>query len=104
MPPKNRTSWAMKTHMPRREESFWLARLSKWCRRAGWCAGAALSLALDNAGFLLGAVLVGPVGDDRLHEEVLGGRRRVRLPLQPAHVPRIRARAAPVAHRPGQVD
>ena len=35
MPPKNRISWAMNTHMPRRDDSFWLARLSKWWRSAG---------------------------------------------------------------------
>src|ERR1700739_1024711 len=106
MPPKNMTSWARNTHMPRLAAFFCCSLVVKWCRSAG-CSRACSSttgglvcngdlLFLRNLGQVV--IVIGFPGHDRLLIEVEGRGRRVGLPLQAGSVPWVRGRPLAVAH------
>src|SRR5690348_11198343 len=94
-------SWAMNSHMPRDVASFWSPMFSKWWASFGWCEAMACS---DNLDLLPGGVVVRLFAHDRLRREVEGGRRRLRLPLEPLRLPRVVGGGLAVEERPGEVD
>src|SRR5229473_7888802 len=112
MPPKNMTSWARNTHMPRLAAFFCCSSVAKWCRSAGFsCAGSSTTARLvcngdlrllRNLAHLV--VVIGFPGHDRLLVEVEGRGRRVGLPLQAGGVPWVRWGRLAVAHGPHEVD
>src|SRR6266852_7182172 len=112
MPPKNMTSWARNTHMPRLAAFFCCSSVAKWCRSAGFsCAGSSTTARLVRNGDLLLlrnlahlVVVIGFPGHDRLLVEVEGRGRRVGLPLQADGVPWVRRGGLAVAHGPQEVD
>src|SRR6266852_7130515 len=112
MPPKNMTSWARNTHMPRLAAFFCCSSVAKWCRSAGFsCAGSSTTARLVCNGDLLRlrylahlVVVIGFPGHDRLLFEVEGRGRRVGLPLQAGGVAWIRRSLFAVSHRPHKVD
>src|SRR2546427_850484 len=112
MPPKNMTSWARNTHMPRLAAFFCCSSVAKWCRSAGFscaCSSTAAGLVcngdlllLRNLAYLV--VVIGFPGHDRLLVEVEGRGRRMGLPLQARGVPWVRRGRLAVAHGPHEVD
>src|SRR5579859_5961052 len=101
MPPKNMTSVRRKIHIPRVEASFCCAAVSNCSRRARvstW-ASANFHYLPDHS-----AVIVSFGGDDRDLVEVVGGRRRRRLPFESGSAPWIRGGHLAVAQRPHEVD
>src|SRR6267154_4576246 len=117
MPPKNMTSWARNTHMPRLAAFFCCSSVAKWCRSAGFscaCSSTAAGLVcngnlhllklwlLRNLAYLV--VVIGFPGHYRIVVEVESLRRRVGLPLQAGGVPWVRRGRLAVAHRPHEVD
>src|SRR6266478_9516306 len=115
MPPKNMTSWARNTHMPRLAAFFCCSSVAKWCRSAGFscaCSSTAaglvcngdllLLLLLRNLAHLV--VVIGFPGHDRLLVKVEGRGRRVGLPLQARGVPWVGRSRLSVAHGPHEVD
>src|SRR6266852_8124996 len=115
MPPKNMTSWARNTHIPRLAAFFCCSSVAKWCRSAGFscaCSSTAAGLVCNGDLLLLRllrnlahlvAVICFP-GHDRLLVEVEGRGRRVGLPFQTGSVPWVRRSRFAVAHRPHEVD
>src|SRR6266852_6071791 len=99
MPPKNMTSWARNTHMPRLAAFFCCSSVAKWCRSAGFsCAGSSTTARLVRNGDLL-------LLRNLAHlVEVEGRGRRVGLPLQACGVPWVRRGRLAVAHGPHEVD
>src|SRR6266852_2915841 len=115
MPPKNMTSWARNTHMPRLAAFFCCSSVAKWCRSAGFsCACSSTTAGLVCNGDLLlllllrnlahFVVVIGFPGHDWILVEVESRRRRVGLPLQAGGVPWIGWRGFAVAHGPHEVD
>src|ERR1700745_3269926 len=115
MPPKNMTSWARNTHMPRLAAFFCWSSVAKWCRRAGVscaCSSTAAGLVGNGALLLLQllrnlahlVVVIGFPGHDRLLVEVEGRGRRRGLPLQARGVPWIGRSWFAVPHGPHEVD
>src|SRR5215471_4306291 len=98
-------SVSRKTHMPKVEASFCCSISSKWCTSAGWCGCSAVVVWLSNNGVLLiGSVMVRLFGDYRGFMEIVRGRRRSSLPLQPGGAPRIVAGDGAIFQGPGQVN
>src|SRR5713226_2834875 len=112
MPPKNMTSWARNTHMPRLAAFFCCSSVAKWCRSAGFsCACSSTTARLVSNGALPHfwnvsdlVVVIGFPGHDRLLVEVEGRGRGVGLPLQASGVPWIGRGRFAVAHGPHEVD
>src|ERR1035441_5684195 len=105
MPPKNITSWARNSHMPRLAAFFCCDSVAKWCRSAGFscacsfsCPGSAAAGLVGNGNLLLlrnlaqFIVVVGFPGHDRLLLKVGGWRRRGNHPLQGGGIPWIGGR------------
>src|ERR1700681_3083971 len=115
MPPKNMTSWARNTHMPRLAAFFCCSSVAKWCRSAGFscaCSSTAAGLVCNGDLLLLRllrnlanlVVVIGFPGHDGLLVEVKGRWWRVGLPLQACGVPWVRRGRLAVAHGPHEVD
>src|SRR5271155_888756 len=111
MPPKNMTSWARNTHMPRLAAFFCCASVANWCCSAGLCACSSTTTGLACNGNLPHLrnrvnllVVISFPGHDRLLVKIERRRRRRRLPLQSRGVPWIRRRRLTVAHGPGEVN
>src|SRR5271155_3711581 len=122
MPPKNMTSWARNTHMPRLAAFFCWLSVTKWCRSAGFscaCSSTTAGLAgkrnllfssfwnclwnfLGNLAHIV--VVIGFPGYDGLLVEIEGWWRRGGLPLQAGGVPWVRGSGLAVAHGPHEVD
>src|SRR5687767_3442580 len=125
-PPKNMISVTRNTHMPSVEASACCAMSSKWCWSFGWwacddsmscglpgpwmatrpgrpCVGAC-EYPSDNSNLLARRVLVRAVRHDRRHREVLGGRRRGDLPLEPLGAPRVVRRLLALEERVREID
>src|SRR5579864_6194302 len=101
MPPKNMISVIRKTHIPMEEAPRCCSMFSKWCRSS--CV--ARTWLLSDNGDLLGklVVVVSLPGHDRRLFEVIGRRRRGRLPLQAGRAPGIVPGFLPIAQRPQEV-
>src|SRR5579864_3202594 len=96
MPPKNRISVARKIHMPSVEASFCWATSSNWCRSA--------RLWLANRHLLKRGIIIRFMRHYRSDSEILGWRRRTRLPLKARRVPRVIGRDLTVPQRPNEID
>src|ERR1700720_1592284 len=114
MPPKNMTSWARNTHMPRLAAFFCCSSVAKWCRSAGFscaCSSTAAGLVCNGDLHLLRllgnlahlVVVIGFPGHYRIPVEVESRGRRVGLPLQAGCVPWVRRGRLAVAHGPHEV-
>src|SRR5579885_3371228 len=110
--PKNITSVARKTHIPRAAVSCCWPR-SRNCSSSVWrtrnessTTARSSGVRTASSGLILGllqVVLVGPADDNGGFGEILLGRRRRRLPLQAGGAPRVRPRRRPVPERVEQV-
>src|SRR5579872_7017561 len=96
MPPKNNTSVARKSHMPKVDASFCCSTSSNWWRSA--------RLWLANLHFLPNRIVVGIVSNDRGDVEIFGWRRRCGLPLEAGCAPRVVRGELAVAHGPDEVN
>src|SRR6185503_9791421 len=104
MPPKNMTSVARKIHMPIREASSCCSGSSKWCSKPA-IPSAMLSDSRRVFGRCLSArIVVGLPRYDRRFFEVVGRRRRRRLPLQTGRLPWVHAGDRSVTQRPDQIN
>src|SRR5580692_8337225 len=106
MPPKNITSVARNSHMPREAASRCCSASAKWCSSSGPCCSTATGLSLNihlrGSGNLF--VVVRFPRHFRLFVEIEGGRRRRSFPFQAGCAPWVIRGDFPVAHGPKEID
>src|SRR5580700_10326858 len=106
MPPKNMTSVARNSHIPREAASRCCSASTKWCSSSGPCCSTATGLSLN--GHLRGSgdlfVVVSFPRHFWCFLKIEGGRRRSGLPFQASRTPRVIRGNLPVTHRPQEID